>query len=120
MDFVTGLPILTNWKKNSYDSILVVIDWLTKMVQYEPVKITINATGLAKVIIDVMVWHHGLPNLIVTDKGSLFTSKFWSSLCYFLGIKRRLSIASYPQTDSQTERQKSTMEAYLQAFVNLE
>ena len=41
-------------------------------------------------------------------------------LCYFLGIKKKLSTAFHPQTDSQTERQNSTMEAYLKAFVNWE
>ena len=90
------------------------------MVYYKPVKVTIDAPGLAKVIIDVVVRHHGLPDSIVTDRGSLFTSKFWSSLCYFLGIKRRLSTAFHPQTDGQTERQNSTMEPYLRAFVNFE
>ena len=88
------------------------------MVYYEPVKITFDAPGLAKVIIDIVVCHHGLPDSIVTDQDSLFTSKFWSSLCYFLGIKRRLSTAFYLQTDGQTKRQNSTMEAYLRAFVN--
>ena len=115
-----GLPILTDWKGESYDSILVIVDWLTKMVHYEPVKVTINAPGLAEVILDVVVWHHGLPDSIVSDRDSLFISKFWSSLCYFLGIKRRLSTAFHPQTDGQTERQNSTMEAYLRAFVNFE
>ena len=47
-------------------------------------------------------------------------SKFWSSLCYFLSIKQRLSIAFHPQTNGQTERQNSTMKAYLRAFVNYE
>ena len=55
MDFVTGLPISTDWKGDSYDSILVIIDWLTKMVHYEPIKVTIDALGLAKVILDVVV-----------------------------------------------------------------
>ena len=90
------------------------------MVHYEPVKITIDAPGLAEVIINVVVRHHGLPDSIVTDQRSLFTLKFWSSLCYFLGIKRRLSTAFYLQTDGQTERQNSTIEAYLRAFVNFE
>ena len=118
MDFVTGLPISIDWKGKSYDLILVIVDRLTKMVHYEPVKITIDTPGLAKVIIDIVVRHHGLPDSIITDRGSLFTSKFWSLLCYFLGIQRRLSTAFYPQTDGQTERQNSTMEAYLRAFVN--
>ncbi len=90
------------------------------MVQYVPVKVTIDAPNLAEVIIDVVVCHHGVPESIVTDRGSLFTSKFWSSLCYFLGIKRKLSTAFHPQTDGQTERQNSTMEVYLRAFVNWE
>ena len=118
MDFVTSLPISTNWKEDSYESILVIIDRLTKIVYYEPVKITIDAPGLAEVIINVVVRHHGLPHSIVTDRGSLFTSKFWSLLCYFLSIKRRLSTAFYLQINGQTKRHNSTMEAYLRAFVN--
>ena len=56
----------------------------------------------------------------MSDRGLLFTSKFWSLLCYFLDIKKRLSTAFYPQTDDQTERQNSTIKAYLRAFVNFE
>ena len=83
------------------------------MIHYEPVKVTINTPGLVEVIINVVVWQYGLLDLIVSDRGLLFTSKFWLSLCYFVGIKRRLSTAFHPQIDGQTERQNSTMEAYL-------
>ena len=76
MDFVTGLPILTNWKDESYNSVLVIINQLTKIVYYKLVKVTINALGLAKVILDVVVWHYSLLNSIVSDRGLLFTSKF--------------------------------------------
>ena len=47
------------------------------MVHYEPVKVTIDAPGLAEVILDVVVRHHDLPDSIGSDRGSLFTSKFW-------------------------------------------
>ncbi len=104
MDFVTGLPISADWKGNNYDSILVIVDRLTKMVYYKPVKVTINASSLAEVIIDMVVRHHGVPESIVTDRGSLFTSKLWSLLCYFLGIKKKLSTTFHPQTDGQTKR----------------
>ena len=90
------------------------------MVYYEPVKITLDAHRIAEVIINMVARYHKLPDLIVTDKSSLFTSKFRSLLCYFLGIKWRLFIAFHPQIDSQTERQNCTMEAYLRAFVNFE
>ena len=118
IDFITGLPISVDWKDDSYNLILVIIDWLTKMVHYNLVKVTINAPNLAEVIINVVVRYYKVPESIVTDRGSLFISKFWSLLCYFLGIKKKLSTVFYPQTDGQIERQNSTMEAYLRAFVN--
>ena len=113
IDFVTGLPILTDWKGDNYDSILVIVDWLTKMVHYKSVRVIINALGLVEIIIDVVVRHHGFPDSIVTNQGLLFTSKFWLLLCYFLGIKQRLSTALHSQTDEQSKRHNNTMEAYL-------
>ena len=120
MDFVTGLLILVDWKEDNYDSILVIVNRLTKMVNYKPIKMTIDAPGLAEVIINIIAWHHRLLDSFVTNKNSVFTYKFWSSLCYFVGIKRRLSTAFHPQTDRQTKKQKNTMEAYLIAFINFE
>ena len=55
MDFVIGLPLFADWKSDSYDSILVIVNRLTKIMHYEPVKITIDAPELAEVIIDVVV-----------------------------------------------------------------
>ena len=76
IDFMTRLPISTDWKGKSYDSILVIVDRLIKIVHYELVEITIDAPGLAEVIINIVVQYHGLPDSIITDWGSLFTSKF--------------------------------------------
>ena len=118
MDFVTDLPISIDWKRDSYDSILFIVDWLTKMVHYKPVKISFDVLRVAKVMIDMVLRHHGLSNQIVTNREFVFISKFWSFLCYSLGIKRRLSTAFYPQIDNQTEGQNSTIDAYFQAFVN--
>ena len=120
IDFVTGLSLSADWKGDNYNSILVIVDQLTKMVHYKAVKVTIDALELVEVIIDMVVWHHGLPDSIVTNRRSLFISKFWLSLCYFLGVKWKLSTAFHLQTNGQTKRQNSTMEAYLQAFVNFE
>ena len=47
MDFVTGLLILADWKEDSYDLILVIVNRLTKMVHYEPVRVTIDAPDFA-------------------------------------------------------------------------
>ena len=55
MDFMTGLRLSADWKGKNYDSILVIVDQLTKMVYYKPVKVTIDTLGLAEVILDVIV-----------------------------------------------------------------
>ena len=55
MDFVIGLLVSINLKGKIYNSILIMVDWLTKMIYYEPVKVTIDTPGLAKVIIDMVV-----------------------------------------------------------------
>ena len=113
-----GLPISIDWKGDSYNSIFVIVNQLTKMVHYELTKVIIDAPSLAEIIINVVVRHHGLPDSIVINWGFFFTSKFWTLLYYFLDIKRRLSTTFHPQIDGQTERQNSIIEAYLQAFIN--
>ncbi len=95
MDFIASLPVSTNWKNETYDSILVIVDCLTKIVDYEPVNIMINIPGLAKVIINVVICYHGVLESIVIYKALLFISKFWSLLYYFLKIKKKLFTAFY-------------------------
>ena len=95
MDFVTDLPIFTDWKRDNNDLILVIVDLLTKMVHYKLFKITIDDLGLVDIIINVVMRYHGLSDLIITDWGSLFTLKFWSLPCYFLSIKQKLSTVFY-------------------------
>ena len=90
------------------------------MVYYESVKVIINFSSLIKIIIHIIVRHYGFSDLIVTNRRLLFISKFWLLLYYFLSIKQKLSIAFYPQINSQTERQNSIIKAYLQVFINFE
>lgn len=82
-----------NWKSNSYESIRVTIDWLTKMVHYELIKIIINVLNLREVILDRVVRHHGVFNSIINDWSLVFNSKSRLSLCYFLEIEQKLSTA---------------------------
>lgn len=55
MDFVIGLQILVDQKNDSFDLIVVIIDYFTKIIHYKPLKVTIDVTGLAKVIINMVV-----------------------------------------------------------------
>ncbi len=88
IDFIMGLQVSTEWKSESYNLILVIIDHLTKIVYYKLIQITIDIPGLAEVIINVIICHHQVSESIITDCSSLFILKFWSLLYYFLGTKK--------------------------------
>src|SRR5262245_35378432 len=97
-DFVTNLP-----ESNGYDSILVFIDRLTKMSHFILYHKTTTALQFAELFIKNIVRLHGLPDSIVSDRDSLFTSLFWKTLIENLGINRNISTAFHPQIDGQTE-----------------
>ena len=118
MDFITALPSSLDTWNTSFDSIMVIVDKLSKMAHYVPCRKTMKASDLASIFLDRIVRYHGISDDIITDRGSLFTSGFWTSLCHHLVIKRKLSTAFHPSTDGQTERQKQTLEADLRAFCN--
>lgn len=101
---MTGLPISVNWKDNSYDSILVIIDRLIKIVYYESVIVIIDAPSLAKMIIGVVVCYYEVSKSIVINRDLLFTSNFSFLLCYFLGIQKKLFIAFYPETKGKAKK----------------
>ena len=102
MDFITGLPPSMR-DERAYDAILVIVDKYTKLARYIPVRKTITSEELADVFIRNWWKDFGLPKSVVSDRGSVFTAHFWSSLCYALRIKQRKSTAFHPQTDGQTE-----------------
>lgn len=115
MDFITDLPPSAG-EGTAFDAILVIVDRFTKFAIYIAVTKTITAEELAQVIEKRLISYFGAPMGIVSDRGPIFTSHFWSALCHHLKIKRRLSTAFHPQTDGQTERQNQILEQYLRCF----
>jgi transposase InsO family protein len=113
MDFITGLPRT----KSGNDSVWVVVDRLTKVAHFIPVRTTYGGDKLAKLYIDRIVKLHGVPTRIVSDRGIQFTSRFWRSLHEALGTKLDFSSAYHPQTDGQTERINQILEDMLRACV---
>ena len=77
-----------------------------------------NTRQFAKSFIKEIFRHHGLPNDIITDRGTICTSDLWKETTKILGIERRLSTAFHPQTDGQMERTNATLEQYLRAYSN--
>ncbi|MBW0565337.1 hypothetical protein O181_105052 [Austropuccinia psidii MF-1] len=108
MDFITQLPL-----SNSFDSILVIVDRFSKMAVFIPTMSSITSLDLAHLFIKNIFSKHGLPSRIVSDRGSLFVSSFWTNLFQQLKISRDLSTAYHPETDGQTERVNQILEQYL-------
>ena len=123
MDFIVKLPASQNTSLSpspNFDSILVVVDRFTKMAHFIPCQESMNAETLAKLFLHHVFPHHGLPDDIISDRGSLFTSHFTTSLCKLVSIKQKISTSFHPQTDGQTERTNQTLEQYLRMFCNYE
>ncbi|MBW0572106.1 hypothetical protein O181_111821, partial [Austropuccinia psidii MF-1] len=111
MDFITQLPL-----SNKIDSILVVVERFSKMAIFIPAYGTIIALDLAQIFLSHVFSKNGLPVSIVSARGSLFFSSFWTQLCQQLKISRDLSTAFNPETDGQTERVNRILEQYLRIF----
>jgi hypothetical protein len=113
MDFIVQLP-----QSKNFTAVLVVVDRLTKMAHFIPTVDEVDAATTASLFLDRIVSPHGLPDDIITDRGSVFTSSFTKTFLEALGVKQNLSTAFHPQTDGQTERTNATLEQYLRCFVN--
>ncbi|KAH9448947.1 hypothetical protein Pst134EA_033175 [Puccinia striiformis f. sp. tritici] len=111
MDFITKLPV-----SSGFDSIMVVVDLLSKMTHFIPCKETYSASRIAQLFRSNIFRLHGLPEKIISDRGSVFISEFWKSLMNSLQIKAGYSTAYHPQTDGQTERMNQVLEDYLRHF----
>ncbi|MBW0530679.1 hypothetical protein O181_070394 [Austropuccinia psidii MF-1] len=113
IELITQLSLSSN-----FDSILVVVDRFSKMATFIPTYSTITALDVAQIIISHVFSKHGLPRSVVSDRGSLFVSSFWTQLCQKLNISRDLSTAFHPSTDGQTERLNQILEQYLWMYLS--
>jgi transposase InsO family protein len=111
MDFIVALPRT----QRGYDSIWVVVDRLTKVAHFIPVKTTYHGAQLAEKYMERIVFLHVIPKRIVSDWGTQFTSKIWEKLHKSLGIELRFSSAYHPQLDGQTERVNQILEDMLRS-----
>ena len=88
------------------------------MTHYVLTHKTLTSVNLARLLMRNVFRLHGLPEVIISDQGTLFTSEFWRTLTKLLGADHCLSTAFHPQTDGQTERQNATLEQYLRCYIN--
>ena len=116
IDYVTPLPKCLHLGQE-FKHVAVVVDRLTKMRHFIPT-VTMEPEELADRFIERVFSLHGLPDTVLSDCGSQFISRLWSTLCQRLGIVRRLTSAFHPQSNAQTERINVGMEKFLRLFIN--
>jgi hypothetical protein len=113
MDFIVGLPKTAK----GFDSIWVIIDRLTKIAHFIPVKTKYLVVTYVELYIACILSLHGVPKTIVSDRGPQFVSKFWEELHKSLGAMLLHSSAYHPQKSGQTERVNQILEDMLRACV---
>jgi hypothetical protein len=111
MNFKLGLP----HTRNGYDSIWVIVDRLTKVAHFIPVKTTYTRVKLAELFNSRIMCLHRVPKKIVSDRGTQLTSRFWEKLHESMDTKLNFSSAYHAQTHGQTERTNQILEDMLRA-----
>ena len=120
MDFVVKLPKSKNpTTQEIYDSIMVMVDKLTKYVLMIPFKKSYKTDQFGFILLDRLVKDHGIPASITSNKNKFFTSNYWKTLMSAIGTKLKMSTIYHPETDGQTKKINQSMETYFRHYVNV-
>jgi len=119
MNFITKLSTLKNsaWEVK-FDSILTIVDRLTKYTMFISFKKTTTASVLMYTILQKLISNHGLSKEFITDRNKLFTSKFWETLTAELRINHKMLTTYHSQTNKQSKQMNQMVETYLRHYIN--
>ncbi len=108
VDMVTGLP-----DSHGHDAILMIIDRFSKAIILVACNVKLSAEGWARILRDHIYAKHGMPQVVISDRGPQFVSQFMKELYRMLDITPNASTTFHPQTNGQTERVNQEVEKYL-------
>ncbi|KAK3271936.1 hypothetical protein CYMTET_19743 [Cymbomonas tetramitiformis] len=115
MDFVTGLPLLT---QRGYDAFVAFTCKLSKQVHIAPLNFGDSSSQVVSRIYFDTVWkHHGAPMKIVSDRDPRFIHDFWQNLQKLMGVKVATTTPYNPRSDGQAEHTNRVIEDMLRSFV---
>ena len=113
MDFIEKLP-----SSSGFDTILVIVNQLTKQVIFIPAHDTITSVDLACLFVLHVFSKHSVSSHITSDRGSEFVSNFFRSLGTALDMRLHFTSGYHPEGDGQTERTNQTLKQYLRVYCN--
>ena len=114
-----GMDILGPLTRSADDSrfVLVMTDRFTKLARAIPLK-SATAKVVAETFLESWIFPYGIPDIVLTDNGPNFVSKFFEHLNSLLGTKHLTTTAYHPQTNGQAERFNRTLCQRLRLFVS--
>jgi len=113
MDFIEKLP-----SSSSFDTILVIVDHLSKQAIFIPTHDTITSVELAYLFVVHVFSKHGVPSHVTSDRGSEFVSHFFHSLGTALDMRLHFTSGYHPEANGQAEQTNQMLEQYLRVYCN--
>jgi len=113
MDFIEKLLSFSG-----FDTILVIVDWLTKQAIFIPAHDTITSMDLACLFVLHVFSKHSVPSHVTSDRGSEFVLNFFWSLGTALDMQLHFTSNYHPEGDGQTECMNQTLKQYLYVYCN--
>ena len=98
MDFIEKLL-----SSSEFDTILVIVDQLTKQAIFIPAYDTITSADLACLFVLHVFSKHGIPSHVTSDRGLEFVSNFFWSLGTALDMRLHFTSGYHPKGDGQTK-----------------
>jgi len=105
MDFIEKLL-----SSSGFDTILVIVDRLTKQAIFIPAHDTITSVDLARLFVLHVFSKYSIPSHVTSDRGLEFVSNFFQSLGTALNMWLHFTSGYHPEGDGQTERTNQTLE----------
>ena len=113
MDFIEKLPF-----SSGFNTILIIVDCLSKQAIFIPTHDTITSVELACLFVTHVFSKHGVPSHVTSNHGSEFVSHFFCSLGTALDMRLHFTSGYHPETNGQAEQTNQTLEQYLHIYCN--
>ena len=117
---VIGIDFLGPLKPSSSfgnNHVLVITDYFTKWVEAVPLPDQ-TALTTCKALMNTIILKHGPPKILISDRGSNFTSGLFKEICKALNIKHKTTTAYHPQSNGLTERFNKTVVEMLRKYIS--
>jgi len=95
MDFISNLPPSRSLDGKVCDGLLVMVDRLTKFVEYLPVSMTIGSQELGELVWQKIFSRYSIPKSVVSNRDPRMTGSWWSTFYRYMAIDKKMSTAFY-------------------------